>query len=94
MKAFRALIIAITQVLLAQAKKNPPGRFPDKCTFTLSSGGAFSCPAGRLEDGQIRLNGSYPTTEFSIVNGGITDEAGFGCIITGKKSVFLNNFEP
>ncbi|KAH8667085.1 hypothetical protein BX600DRAFT_540356 [Xylariales sp. PMI_506] len=53
------------------------------CTFTFSSSGAFTCPAGQLVDGQIRLNGSYPTSTFSIdKDGGITDENGFGCIIT------------
>jgi hypothetical protein len=54
------------------------------CKFTISSGGSFVCPAGQLEDGQIRLNGTYHTSTFCIgPDGGITDENGFGCIVTG-----------
>ncbi|KAM7211891.1 hypothetical protein V8F06_012733 [Rhypophila decipiens] len=56
---------------------------PTSCTFAMTSTGPFSYPAGRLEDGQIRFNGSYPTTQFIMVNGSmITDSAGFGCIVT------------
>ncbi|KAH6842902.1 hypothetical protein B0I37DRAFT_436815 [Chaetomium sp. MPI-CAGE-AT-0009] len=56
----------------------PPG-----CAFTLSSSGSFVCPAGQLEDGQIRLNGSYPTATFYLgADGGITDSDGYGCIVT------------
>jgi hypothetical protein len=57
----------------------------DCCKFTLSSKGSFSCPAGQLSDGQIRLNGSEPESTFCIDSqGGITDENGYGCIVTGK----------
>ncbi|KAH6636046.1 hypothetical protein F5144DRAFT_163761 [Chaetomium tenue] len=56
----------------------PPG-----CAFTLSSSGSFVCPAGQLDDGQIRLNGSYPTATFYLgADGGITDSDGYGCIVT------------
>lgn len=55
------------------------------CKFTLSSTGSFACPAGQLPDGQIRLNGSEPESTFCIDSkGGITDEKGYGCIVTGK----------
>ncbi|KAK4442284.1 hypothetical protein QBC34DRAFT_431759 [Podospora aff. communis PSN243] len=54
------------------------------CKFTLHASAPFDCPAGQLEDGQIRLNGSYPTSSFCIDNkGAITDANGFGCIVTG-----------
>jgi hypothetical protein len=56
----------------------------DRCEFTVSSDGAFACPAGQLEDGQIRLNGSYDTANFVLSGGGIVDSRGFGCIVTGK----------
>ena len=54
------------------------------CKFTLASKAPFPCDAGQLEDGQIRLNGSYPTTEFCLdqQSGGITDDSGLGCIVT------------
>ncbi|KAM0812569.1 hypothetical protein AB5N19_12560 [Seiridium cardinale] len=53
------------------------------CKFTLSAGAPFSCPAGQLPDGQIRLNGSEPTSTFCIDQGGkITDQNGYGCIVT------------
>jgi hypothetical protein len=59
------------------------------CKFTLSSSGPFSCPAGQLPDGQIRLNGSEPTSTFCIdKNGKITDQNGFGCIITGEFTAY------
>jgi hypothetical protein len=54
------------------------------CKFKITSGGAFVCPAGQLEDGQIRLNGTYATSTFCIgADGGFTDQNGFGCIVTG-----------
>lgn len=52
------------------------------CTFTISSSGSFSCPAGQLDDGQIRLNGTEPISEFTITDGRITDATGKGCIVT------------
>ncbi|KAJ9157947.1 hypothetical protein NKR23_g192 [Pleurostoma richardsiae] len=53
------------------------------CKFSLSSSGPFACPAGQLDDGQIRLNGTYSTSIFCIdEQGKITDEHGFGCIVT------------
>jgi hypothetical protein len=55
----------------------------DGCTFTISSSGGLTCPAGQLSDGQIRLNGTEPTVYFTIKDGKITDAAGRGCIVTG-----------
>ncbi|KAK4109256.1 hypothetical protein N656DRAFT_771117 [Canariomyces notabilis] len=59
-----------------------PSQPPAGCEFTLSSAEPFVCPAGQLQDGQIRLNGSYETASFFITNGGIIDSDGFGCIVT------------
>jgi LysM repeat protein len=56
------------------------------CMFTIMSSGDISCPAGQLSDGQIRLNGSYPSAEFTIANSQITDSSGRGCIITRQYS--------
>lgn len=58
------------------------------CKFTITSSGAFACPAGQLPDGQIRLNGTYDTSTFCISpDGGITDQNGFGCIVTGASEL-------
>lgn len=55
------------------------------CSFTLLSSGSFSCPAGQLPDGQIRLNGTEDTASFYLqAGGGFTDHNGYGCIVTGK----------
>lgn len=52
------------------------------CPFTINSAGGVSGVVGQLSDGQIRVNGSYPATTFSINNGQITDSSGRGCILT------------
>ncbi|KAI9167988.1 transcriptional regulatory protein [Paramyrothecium foliicola] len=53
------------------------------CKFSLSSPECFPKRAGQLEDGQIRFNGSYPESTFCLgKDGGITDQNGFGCIVT------------
>ncbi|KAK9415491.1 putative Cyanovirin-N domain-containing protein [Seiridium unicorne] len=57
------------------------------CKFTLTASAPFSCPAGQLPDGQIHLNGSQPTSTFCIDQGGkITDQNGYGCIVTGETA--------
>lgn len=56
------------------------------CKFTISSPSSFPSPAGQLDDGQIRFNGTYPTANFCLgSDGGITDDQGRGCIVTGKS---------
>lgn len=71
---------------VALARWFPRGEAPSGCGFTLTSSGSIACPAGQLEDGQIRLNGNYSTTTFYIDSeGGIRDIDGFGCIVTGKQ---------
>ncbi|KAH7371761.1 hypothetical protein BKA64DRAFT_767993 [Cadophora sp. MPI-SDFR-AT-0126] len=56
------------------------------CSFTIISSGTFVCPAGQLDDGQIRLNGTQEVSTFYINNGQITDSKGRGCIITEAPS--------
>jgi hypothetical protein len=82
------LATALAAIPLCSATGNHDGGGDSGCCkFTLSSEGPFACPAGQLEDGQIRLNGTYPTSTFCIgPDGGITDERGFGCIVTGSFS--------
>ncbi|KAM3076166.1 hypothetical protein ACMFMG_006322 [Clarireedia jacksonii] len=53
------------------------------CTFKITTTGDNKWTAGQLSDGQIRLNGSYPASTFSIKNGQIMDSNGRGCIVTG-----------
>ncbi|TPX13331.1 uncharacterized protein E0L32_006304 [Thyridium curvatum] len=66
--------------LVRSARADGPA---DCCSFIISSAGSFSLPAGSLEDGQIRLNGTCNTTTFCInKQGGITDSRGHGCIVT------------
>lgn len=52
------------------------------CPFTITATGGVDGIAGQLDDGQIRVNGSYPPTTFMIDNGKITDSHGRGCILT------------
>lgn len=60
----------------------------DCCNITLSSPACFTDPAGQLPDGQIRFNGSYPTSTFCLSkDGGLTDQNGFGCIVTGRVTL-------
>jgi len=56
------------------------------CAFTISSMPPFSCPAGQLPDGQIRLNGTEDTATFYISDGAITDSMGFGCVVTAPPT--------
>jgi hypothetical protein len=76
-----SLQLTISILLPLVAAKNGD----DCCKFSLTSPGCFPGPAGQLEDGQIRFNGSYPESTFCLnKNGGITDQNGFGCIVTGE----------
>lgn len=56
------------------------------CSFQLTSSGGQSGTLGQLPDGQIRIGGGLPASTFTISHGGITDEAGRGCILTRKFS--------
>ncbi|KAK4442346.1 hypothetical protein QBC34DRAFT_313278 [Podospora aff. communis PSN243] len=75
-----ALTPLLTPITTATTTTNP-----NCCNFTLSTPtGPFSCPAGELLDGQIRLNGTYPPSTFCIdpTAGTITNARHFGCIVT------------
>ncbi|KAI1132274.1 hypothetical protein F5Y10DRAFT_231371 [Nemania abortiva] len=61
-----------------------PSSGPDQsCPFSIQPSEPFIGYAGQLDDGQIRLNGTYDTAKFYFdAEGGITDSRGRGCIIT------------
>lgn len=90
-----SLVIVISSLVPIHAswisnvyRRGKPSDAHESCGFEISSTGTMPCPAGQLPDGQIRLNGSYPTSKFFIdANGGITDTNGFGCIVTGTHSI-------
>lgn len=52
------------------------------CGFHIKSSGGLDCTMGQFEDGQNRLNGSYPVATYYFSNGGITDGNGRPCIVT------------
>lgn len=54
------------------------------CSFELTASGGKSGTIGQLSDGQNRIGGGLAASTFSISNGGITDAAGRGCILTRK----------
>lgn len=84
-KLFSIGVLSAAAVTKVQANDNKYG-----CTFSLSASGGIECPAGELDDGQIRLNGSYPTAEFTIRGDKIWDSAGKGCIVTRKEILSPN----
>jgi hypothetical protein len=52
------------------------------CSFELTASGGQSGTIGQLSDGQNRIGGGLSPSTFTIDNGGITDAAGRGCILT------------
>jgi hypothetical protein len=54
------------------------------CSFGLTASGGESGTIGQLSDGQNRIGGGLAAANFTISNGGITDAAGRGCILTRK----------
>ena len=74
-------------------RRKPSLAATDRC-FKLSSGEPFTFPAGQLENGQIRLNGSYDTATFVLSNGSIHDSDLFGCIFTGKTKTTGHPSQP
>jgi len=75
---------ASTSSASPSSTSTPPPPHPPPCSnnFTITSSGGVSGVAGQLPDGQIRVNGSYPTSYFSLDGDQITDAAGRGCIVT------------
>ncbi|KAF2211516.1 hypothetical protein CERZMDRAFT_43011 [Cercospora zeae-maydis SCOH1-5] len=52
------------------------------CGFHIKASGGLDCTMGQFQDGQNRLNGSYPVATYYFENGGITDGHGRPCIVT------------
>jgi hypothetical protein len=63
----------------------------DNCCFHLTSTGDLSGDLGQIGDGQVRIDdNTLPQSSFCIdSNGGITDAAGRGCILTRKYTYHL-----
>ena len=81
----RLALVFVTALLHGIQAQNTTGSC---CKFTISSPSGFPSPAGQLDDGQIRFNGTYPPASFCLGNdGGITDAQGKGCIVTGKLNI-------
>lgn len=59
------------------------------CSFELTASGGESGTIGQLSDGQNRIGGGLSPATFTIDNGGITDAAGRGCILTRKLHILL-----
>ncbi|GAQ37760.1 hypothetical protein AtubIFM55763_006728 [Aspergillus tubingensis] len=61
----------------------------DSCCFHLTASGDASGTIGQLGDGQNRIGGGLPATQFCIdSNGGITDSSGRGCVVTSDTTQF------
>ncbi|RAK86490.1 hypothetical protein BO79DRAFT_210308 [Aspergillus costaricaensis CBS 115574] len=61
----------------------------DSCCFHLTASGDASGTIGQLGDGQNRIGGGLPATQFCIdSNGGITDSSGRGCVVTSETTQF------
>jgi hypothetical protein len=57
-------------------------------SFGLTASGEESGTIGQLSDGQNRIGGGLVPATFTISNGGISDAAGRGCILT-RKSYYI-----
>jgi len=54
------------------------------CCFGLTASGGVSGTVGQIGDGQIRVLGGLPPSQFCIdSSGAITDSNGRGCILAG-----------
>ncbi|KAM3069547.1 hypothetical protein ACMFMG_005651 [Clarireedia jacksonii] len=60
----------------------------DQCSFTITASGGQSGVVGQLSDSQNRLGGEYPTEDYAISNGQITDSNGRGRILTPSVQQF------
>ncbi|TVY76010.1 hypothetical protein LSUE1_G007476 [Lachnellula suecica] len=58
------------------------------CSFELTASGGQNGNIGQLSDGQNRIGGGLALVTFTIDNGGITDSAGSGCILTPEIEQF------
>jgi hypothetical protein len=64
------------------------------CSFELTASGGESGTIGQLSDGQNRIGGGLSAATFTIDNGGITDAAGRGCILTRKLNIIPWTMAP
>ena len=61
----------------------------NSCCFHLTATGGASGTVGQLGDGQNRIGGGLPETQFCIdSNGAITDSSGRGCVVTSEPSIY------
>ncbi|PWY86069.1 hypothetical protein BO70DRAFT_289373 [Aspergillus heteromorphus CBS 117.55] len=59
------------------------------CCFHLTASGGASGTIGQLGDGQNRIGGGLPETQFCIdSNGSIADSSGRGCVVTSSTTQF------
>ena len=73
--------VAVTLALAAGTNALVPRT--GTCCFSLQASGGASGTVGQLTDGQNRIGGNLPAGSYCIgSNGGITDGAGRGCILT------------
>lgn len=61
------------------------------CSFGLTASGGENGTIGQLSDGQNRIGGGLSAAIFNIDNGGITDAAGRGCILTRELQMFSSH---
>jgi hypothetical protein len=85
MNTFVALSLALGASALAVPRSS--------CSFELTASGGESGTIGQLSDGQNRIGGGLPAATFTINNGGITDSAGRGCILTRKLTLNATSFQ-
>lgn len=79
--SMKSTIFAVAAILAAGANALV-GR-SNVCCFHLSASGVVSGTLGQLDDGQIRILGPLPPSEFCIdTRGGIVDQSGYGCVVT------------
>jgi hypothetical protein len=86
MKTFFLAVVALaagTNALIARG---------GSCCFHLTASGGVSGSIGQLSDGQNRIGGELPVAQYCIdSNGGLTDQAGRGCILTRKIPSFQDH---
>lgn len=84
MFSFVALSLALGAAALVV-----PRASNSSCSFELTASGGESGTIGQLSDGQNRIGGGLSPATFTIDNGGVTDAAGRGCILTRKLNIPL-----
>lgn len=80
MKSFFAAASLVARISAAAIRRGDSDT--SSCSFQIISSGGVNGVMGQYEDGQNRLNGSYPPATYHYSNGGIVDQSGRGCIVT------------